>query len=68
MPRIPAIPAKVVDTTGAGDAFNGALTVGLSRKQRLKEAVQFAVKVSGFVVTQKGAQVQIPSEIGQSSS
>lgn len=40
--RVPAAPAKVVDTTGAGDAFNAALAVALAESRPLVEAVQFA--------------------------
>ena len=39
---VPAAPAEVVDTTGAGDAFNAALAVALAEDRPLVEAVQFA--------------------------
>ncbi|MDW0115186.1 ribokinase [Sporosarcina saromensis] len=51
---------EVVDTTGAGDSFNGALAVGISTGQSLKETVDFAVKVSALAVTKFGAQEGMP--------
>lgn len=50
----------VVDTTGAGDSFNGALAVGISTGKSLKETVDFAVKVSALAVTKFGAQEGMP--------
>jgi len=52
---------KARDTTGAGDAFNGALAVGLCQGNSLRESIIYASKVAGFVVTQVGAQPKIPS-------
>lgn len=51
----------VVDTTGAGDAFNGALAYGLSKECPLEEAIQFAVKVSSLSVNRFGAQAGMPT-------
>ncbi|MHC8517758.1 ribokinase [Sporosarcina sp. ITBMC105] len=51
---------EVVDTTGAGDSFNGALAVGISTGKSLKETVDFAVKVSALAVTKFGAQEGMP--------
>lgn len=39
---VPGVPVDVVDTTGAGDAFNGGLAVALGEGRPLKEAVQYA--------------------------
>lgn len=52
---------KVVDTTGAGDCFNGALAVQLSEGKPLAEAVEFAVKASALSVTVFGAQAAMPT-------
>lgn len=41
----------VLDTTGAGDAFNAALMVGLAEEQPFDEALRFAVKVASAVVS-----------------
>ena len=58
---------KAVDTTGAGDVFNGALTVALSEKKSFREAVKFANAAAALSVTKLGAQPSIPkiSEIGE---
>ena len=60
------IPAKklsvpVVDTTGAGDAFNGAFTVALSKNKNYKEAIEFASLVAGISVTREGAANSMPT-------
>jgi sugar/nucleoside kinase (ribokinase family) len=52
---VPAFPAKVVDTTGAGDNFVGGLIAGLTEGRPLLEAVRFAQGVSSLSVTQMGA-------------
>jgi ribokinase len=51
----------VVDTTGAGDTFNGALAVELSKNQDIKEAVIFASIAGSLSVTKLGAQSGMPS-------
>lgn len=58
---VPAYPCDVVDTTGAGDTFNGALAVALSEGQSLETAIQFANSASSFAVTALGAQGGIPT-------
>lgn len=50
----------VVDTTGAGDAFNGALAVGLAEGMGLKEAVRLANAAAALKVTRLGAQEGLP--------
>ena len=49
-----------VDTTAAGDTFNGALCVGLSEGMDLKQAAVMASKASSIAVTRMGAQSSIP--------
>ena len=51
---------KVKDTTGAGDAFSGALASGLEKKMDIKECLKFAIKVSGMSTTKKGAADAMP--------
>ncbi|CAM4300315.1 ribokinase [Paenibacillus alkaliterrae] len=51
---------EAVDTTGAGDTFNGALAVKLSEGSTLGEAVRFAVAASALSVTKLGAQSGMP--------
>ena len=50
----------VVDTTGAGDAFNGAFAVGLANDLEIKEALSFANKVAGISTTRLGASSSMP--------
>ncbi|MBK3495546.1 ribokinase [Viridibacillus sp. YIM B01967] len=54
--------AEAVDTTGAGDSFNGALAVALCHEDSLIEAITYATIVAAFVVTRMGAQPDIPKE------
>ena len=57
---VPAIKVEAVDTTAAGDIFNGALTVALAEGRDLREAVRFACKASAISVTRVGAQSSVP--------
>ena len=50
-----------VDTTAAGDCFNGAFTVALAEGRGQKEAAMFANAASSIAVTRNGAQTSIPS-------
>lgn len=59
--HLPAISANVVDTTGAGDTFNGALAVSLVEGNGLQEAARFAVVASGLSVEGFGAQGGMPT-------
>lgn len=58
--RVPAPSVEAIDTTGAGDAFVGALCARLSDGAPLGEAVRFAVRVGSFAVTRRGAQPSYP--------
>ena len=58
--RIPAAPVTAVDTTGAGDAFIGALAVGLARGETLPDAARLASRVGAFAATGHGAQPSYP--------
>lgn len=58
--RFPAPRVEAVDTTGAGDAFVGALAARLAAGDRLTEAVAYAVKAGAFAVTKEGAQGALP--------
>jgi ribokinase len=51
---------ETVDTTAAGDVFNGALAVAISEGKNLEEAVEFACKAAALSVTRLGAQSSIP--------
>lgn len=58
--RIDAFKVEPIDTTAAGDTFNGALCVGLSEGMDLKQAAVMASKASSIAVTRMGAQSSIP--------
>ena len=58
--RVPAPRVKAVDTTGAGDAFCGALAGALSDGATLVEAARWAVRVAAVSVTRHGAQGGLP--------
>jgi ribokinase len=57
---IHVIPVKAVDTTAAGDVFNGALAVSLSEGKAIEDAVAFANKAAAVSVTRMGAQASAP--------
>ena len=58
---VPSFKVRVVDSTAAGDAFNGGLAVGLMRGLGLLEAVRFAGAVGALSVTRAGAQPAMPT-------
>jgi ribokinase len=58
--RVPVQSVKAVDTTGAGDVFNGALAVAILEGKDLEEAVAFSNRASAVSVTRMGAQSSIP--------
>lgn len=51
---IPSLPVNVVDTTGAGDAFNAGLAMALAEGRSLPEAVRFAVTCGSHACTKLG--------------
>ncbi len=57
---VPAFKVEAVDTTAAGDVFNGALAVALTEELELEEAVRFASKAASISVTRMGAQASAP--------
>lgn len=58
--RIPAVPADVVDTTGAGDAFCACLTVALAAGHDLRRAAELAVRAGARAVATPGARATLP--------
>jgi len=57
---VPTIPVTAVDTTAAGDVFNGALAVALSESRSLEDALAFANRAAALSVTRMGAQASAP--------
>jgi ribokinase len=57
---VPARPVETVDTTAAGDVFNGALAVAVAEGKTLEEAVDIACEAAAISVTRLGAQSSIP--------
>lgn len=58
--HVPAFEVKAVDTTGAGDAFNGALAVALAEGRPLLDAVEFANAAGAISVTRVGTAPAMP--------
>jgi len=59
--HLPAPPVTVVDTTAAGDVFNGALAVALAEGMSITEAAIFANHAAALSVTRLGAQSSAPT-------
>ncbi len=57
---VPSYKVEVVDTTGAGDTFNGAFARAIVNDYNLKDAVDFANKAASKSVTKLGAQAGMP--------
>jgi ribokinase len=55
-----AFPVEAVDTTGAGDAFNGALAVGLAAGGSLEQVIPLASAAAALTCTRRGAQDALP--------
>ena len=59
--EIPCIKVDVIDTTGAGDSFTGALGVALSEGKTIEEAAEFANSVAAYSVTKRDVIPSIPT-------
>ncbi|POT54906.1 ribokinase [Citrobacter amalonaticus] len=57
----PAFSIEVVDTTGAGDVFHGAMAVALAEKMPTAQAIRFASAVAAMKCTQAGGRAGIPN-------
>ena len=59
--KVPALDVMPVDTTGAGDTFNGVLAVCIAEGKNLEESCKYAVAASGISVGRKHVIASIPS-------
>ncbi|MEL6725243.1 MAG: ribokinase [Pseudomonadota bacterium] len=59
--RVPAFDVDVVDTTGAGDTFCGALAVAIGEEMSPEAALRFASAAAALAVTRAGAQPSLPT-------
>jgi len=57
---LPAFPAAVVDTTGAGDALVGGMAAGLADGMELVEALRFGMATASIAIEQPGCQPAMP--------
>jgi ribokinase len=58
---VPSYPVEAVDTTGAGDTFNGAFSVAIAEGMNMKESIRFANRAASLSVTKFGAQGGMPT-------
>lgn len=58
---IPGYKVRAVDTTAAGDVFNGVFATALSRNKTVREAIDFAQRAAAISVTRMGAQPSAPN-------
>jgi ribokinase len=61
--HVPAPSVAVVDSTGAGDAFTGALAASLCRREDLPEAVRLGIAAGSYAVGRPGAQPSFPRAV-----
>ncbi len=59
--RVPAFPVNAVDTTAAGDCFNAAFAVALTRGKPPAVAARYAAAAAAISVTRAGAQPSLPT-------
>jgi len=58
--KINATAVKTLDTTAAGDTFNGAISVAITENMDWEKALQFSVQAASISVTRMGAQSSVP--------
>ena len=58
---VPGFAVRAVDTTGAGDTFNGAFAVALAEGASIEQAARFANAAAALSVTRPGAQNSVPT-------
>ncbi len=60
---VPAFPVQTVDTTAAGDAFNGGLAAALSQGLSLRQAIAWGAAAGALAATKPGAQPSLPDRL-----
>jgi sugar/nucleoside kinase (ribokinase family) len=60
--HMPAFPARIVDTTGAGDCFNAAFIVAHLQGQSLTASSEFAAAAASIAIEARGARGSIPTQ------
>lgn len=60
---VPSIKVKAVETTGAGDAFNGGLATAIAEGMPIKQALQFATCTAAISVTRLGSAPSMPQRV-----
>ena len=58
--RVPGVKVQAIDTTAAGDAFNGALAVALAEQREIVASLGFANAAAALACTKRGAQPSLP--------
>ena len=58
---LPAFKVEVVDTTGAGDTFHGALAAGVAQGMAWTQMLRFASAAGALCCTKHGARIGIPT-------
>lgn len=59
--RLPAFPVTAIDTTGAGDAFHGALAAAIAANMNWPESLRYASAAGALCCTQTGARTGLPT-------
>jgi sugar/nucleoside kinase (ribokinase family) len=59
---LPAIPIKAIDTTGAGDAFNGGFLHGIAQEESLINCAKLGITTASLKVLNRGSATAMPAK------